>query len=92
MSQVMLVALAAFLVYLALRVVRMKRRSLPFVIAYPVFVLVFLGGSVATFVAAGHGAVRLGLQSGDPQLIVAVYGTTALAAVVLWFVARRLIG
>ena len=92
MSQFVLVALAAFLDYLALRVVRMKRRSLPLVVAYPVFVLIFLGGSVATFVAAGHGAAQFGLQDDDPRLLIGVYGATALGAVVLWLIARRAIG
>jgi len=92
MSQVALIALAAFLVYLALRVARMRRRSLPFLLAYPLFVLIFVGGSLATFVAAGYGVAQLGFPEEDPRLLIGVYGATLLGAAVLWLIARRAIG
>jgi hypothetical protein len=92
MTFVALGALAALFLYLALRVARMKRKSLPFVVAYPAFVIIFLGGAVATFVAASQGAVRLGFDGEAPRAIAGIYGATALAALVLWLIARGIIG
>ena len=85
----MWIAFGALLLYLALRVVQIKRRTLPFVIAYPLFVIIFLGGGVAVFVGAGWAAVALRL-SREVSLI-GVYGVTAVALVALWFVARRIV-
>ncbi len=90
MSPIALVALGALLLYLALRVGRMKR-SLPFVFAYPLFVIILLGGSAAIFVGATHSVVRLGLDGEDPRALIGVYAATAVGALVLWFVARRAI-
>ena len=91
MSLVALAALGALLLYLALRVARMKRRSLPFVLAYPLFVLILLGGSAAIFVVASHSAVWAGLDGENPRALIGIYGMTAVGALVLWFVARRAI-
>ncbi|MEQ1865847.1 MAG: hypothetical protein ABL996_14510 [Micropepsaceae bacterium] len=89
MSQVLLVAIGALLVHFAYRVVRMKRDGMPFLVAYPVFVLVVLGGGVGLFVGAGWAAVALRLPK--EAALVAVYGVTAAGLIVLWFVARRII-
>lgn len=92
MSPVFLIVGAALLVYLALRVAQMKRRSLPFLIAYPLFVLIFLGGGLATFVGMSHVAARLGLSAEDPAAMALVFGTTGLALLALSWIARRAIG
>lgn len=89
MTQFALVALGALLLYLALRVVQMKRRSMPFLVAYPLFVIVFLGGGVGMFVGASRLVAELRL--GQELAPAAVYGATALTLVILWLVARRLI-
>jgi hypothetical protein len=92
MSQIALVVGAALLVYLALRVVQIKRPSLPFLIAYPAFVLIFAGGGVALFIGLSHAAARLGYGSEDPAAMVAIFGGTALGLLVLSWIARRAIG
>lgn len=91
MSQLALVIGAALLVYLALRVVKIKRASLPFLIAYPVFVLIFVGGGAALFIGLSHAAVALGYGAKDPAALMAIYGGTALGLLVLSWVARRVI-
>jgi hypothetical protein len=83
------IAIGALALYLLLRVVQMKRRSLPFIVAYPVFVLVFVGGGIAIFVGASHTAVVLRL--GHEVALAFVYGLTLLALFPLWRIARRLI-
>jgi hypothetical protein len=92
MSQIVLVVGVALLVYLALRVVQIKRRSLPFLIAYPVFVLIFAGGGVAAFVGLSHAAARAGYSGEDPAVMVAIFGGTGLALLLLSWIARRVIG
>lgn len=92
MSQIALVVGAALLVYLALRVVQIKRPSLPFLIAYPVFVLVFAGGGVALFIGLSHVVARLGYFGDDPVALVAIFGGTAVGLLVLSWIARRAIG
>lgn len=92
MSQLVPVVAAALLVYLALRVVQIKRPSLPFVAAYPAFVLIFAGGGVALFIGLSNLAVRLGYGAEDPAAMVGVFGGTALGLWVLSWIARRAIG
>lgn len=92
MSQIVLVVGAALLVYLALRVVQIKRRSLPFLIAYPVFVLIFVGGGVALFIGLSHIVAGLGYSGEDPAAMVGIFGGTGLGLLVLSWVARRAIG
>jgi ABC-type antimicrobial peptide transport system permease subunit len=89
MSQVLLVAIGALLVHFAYRVAQMKRQGMPFLIAYPVFVLIVLGGGVGLFVGAGWAAVAVGLPK--EAALVVVYGVTAAGLIALWFVARRII-
>jgi hypothetical protein len=91
MSQFAWVALAALLLYFALRVWRLKRPSLPFLIAYPLFVAVLLGGALATFVAASRAAASFGYTAEDPIALAGVFGVTGLASLVLWWIARRTI-
>jgi hypothetical protein len=90
-SQFVLVTGGVFLVYLALRVAQMKR-SLPFVVAYPLFVLILVGGSVVAFIVASHGAVLAGFRGDDPRVRVAIFGVTAVASLILWLIARFAIG
>lgn len=92
MSQIVLAVAAALLVYLGLRVMQIKRPSLPFLVAYPVFVLIFVGGGLALFVGLSHVAARLGYGSEDPAAMVGVFGGTALGLWVLSWIARRAIG
>lgn len=82
-------AVGVLLVYFALRVVQMKRASMPFLVAYPLFVLVLLGGSVAVFLGASWiaGLVPLAREAA----LACVFGVTAIAVIVLWRIARRLI-
>ncbi|MBP6012328.1 MAG: hypothetical protein KBA31_08890 [Alphaproteobacteria bacterium] len=89
MSQALPIALGALLLYFALRVVQMKRASLPFLLAYPLFIVVLLGGSVAVFLGASWAVVLLGLSK-DMSLAV-VGGVTVLSVIALWRLARRLI-
>ncbi len=84
------IMVGAVLLYLALRVVQMKRPSMPFLIAYPLFVVILLGGGVALFVGFSWGAVLLDL--GHEASLAYTYGLTALGLFVLWRVARRVIG
>ena len=84
------IMVGAVLLYLALRVVQMKRPSMPFLIAYPLFVVILLGGGVALFVGFSWGAVLLAL--GHEASLAYSYGLTALGLFVLWRVARRVIG
>jgi hypothetical protein len=79
---------AAALVYFAVRVARMER-SLPFVIAYLVFVAVFVGGGIATFVGASWLAAVLRL--GREAALGLTFGVTVLSLFFLWWVARRAI-
>jgi hypothetical protein len=82
-------AVGALALYLALRVLQVKRPSMPFVLAYPLFVLIFAGGGVAIFVVAGHSAAALRLER---ELALAfTYGLTTVALFLLWRIARRLI-
>lgn len=88
MSQLAWGALAALLLYFALRVATMKR-SMPFVFAYPLFVLILLGGGIAVFLGASWAAVWLGLAR-EPALV-AIFGVTAVSLFLLWWLARRVI-
>jgi len=92
MSQIVLVVGTALLVYLALRVVQIKRPSLPFLIAYPVFVLIFVGGGLVAFVALSRAVAALGYGSEEPAAMVGIFGGTALALLILSWAARRAIG
>lgn len=90
MQYLVYIMAGAVLLYLALRVVQMKRESLPFLIAYPLFVLIFVGGGMALFVGFGWGASALGF--GREASLAYTYGLTALGLFVLWRIARRIIG
>ena len=85
MTQIAWAAVGALLLYFALRVAQMKR-SLPFLIAYPLFVLILVGGGIAVFIGTSWAATLLGL-SREAGLI-AIYGVTALSLFALWFLAR----
>jgi len=91
MSQIVLAVAAALLVYLALRVMQIKRPSLPFLVAYPAFVLIFVGGGLALFVGLSHVAARLGYTGEDPAALVGVFGGTAVGLLALSWIARRAI-
>lgn len=88
MTQLMLGAAAALLLLFAVRVARMPR-SLPFVVAYLVFVVVLVGGGVAVFVGSSWAAVWLRL--GKEAALLATFGTTLVSLFFLWWVARRAI-
>jgi hypothetical protein len=90
MSQLAYGIVAAVLLYLALRVAQMKRTGMPFLIAYPLFVLIFAGGGIALFIGFSWGAVLLGL--GREASLAYSYGLTAIGLFVLWRIARRVIG
>lgn len=90
MSQLVYGIVAAVLLYLALRVAQMKRAGMPFLIAYPLFVVILMGGGVALFVGFSWGAVLLDL--GHEASLAYTYGLTALGLFVLWRIARRVIG
>lgn len=90
MQYLVYIMAGAVLLYLALRVVQMKRESMPFLIAYPLFVLIFAGGGMALFVGFSWGAVLLDL--GHEASLAYTYGLTALGLFVLWRIARRVIG
>jgi len=92
MSQIVLAVGAALLAYFALRVVQMKRPSMPFLIAYPVFVVILVGGGVATFVGLAHVAAALGYSSEDPAALAGILGGTGICLLFLWWAARRAIG
>lgn len=89
MSFAVIGALIGLLLYLALRVVQIKRPSLPFLVAYPLFVLILWGGAIIVFVAMSNLASLLTL--GREASLVIVYGATGLATIALWVVARRVI-
>jgi hypothetical protein len=91
MSQIALVIGVALLAYLALRVVQIKRASLPFLIAYPIFLLIFVGGGVALFIGLSHGVAALGYTGEHPVGLAAIYGGTALGLLFLGWMARRVI-
>jgi hypothetical protein len=88
MSLIAWLAVAALLLYFALRVAQMKR-SMPFLIAYPLFVLILVGGGIAVFIGMSWVAAFLGL--GKEAALGTVYGVTALSLFVLWRLARRAI-
>ncbi len=83
------VAVGVLALYLALRVVQMKRQSMPFVVAYPLFVMIFVGGAVAIFVGASNAAAVLRLER--EFALAFSYGLTIVALFLLWRIARRLI-
>lgn len=89
MTQFALVALLALALYLALRVARIKRPSMPFLVAYPLFVLVLVGGGVAVFVGMSQVAAAYGL--GREAGLAAIYGATAVSLLILWFIAKRIV-
>jgi hypothetical protein len=91
MTQYAWVALAALLLYFALRVWRLKRPTLPFLIAYPLFVAILVGGALATFIGASRTAASLGYGAEDPVAMFGIFGVTGLASLVLWWIARRII-
>jgi hypothetical protein len=64
-------------------------RSLPFVVAYLVFVVVLVGGGVAVFVGSSWAAVWLGL--GKEAALGATFSATVVSLFFLWWVARRAI-
>lgn len=88
MTQIAWAAVAALLLYFALRVAQMKR-SLPFLIAYPLFVLILVGGGIALFVGTSWVAAMMKL--GKEAALIAIYGVTVLGLFVLWWLARRAI-
>jgi hypothetical protein len=79
---------AAVLAYFAVRVARMAR-SVPFVVAYVVFVALLIGGGIATFVGASWLAVLLRLE--QEAALGFTFGVTLLSLFFLWWVARRAI-
>ncbi len=88
MTQLMLAASAVLLVLFAVRVARMER-SLPFVVAYLVFVVLLVGGGVAVFIGTSWAAVLLGL--GKEAALGVTFGVTVVSLFFLWWVARRAI-
>ena len=76
------------LVYFAVRVARMPR-SLPFLVAYPLFVFILGGGGVAVFVGASWAATWL--RVGREVSLSIALGGTAVGLFVLWWVALRAI-
>jgi hypothetical protein len=88
MTQLMLAASAVLLVLFGVRVARMPR-SLPFVVAYLVFVVLLVGGGVAVFIGTGWAAVLLGL--GKEAALGVTFGATVVSLFFLWWVARRAI-
>ncbi len=92
MAYIVWATLVALLLYLALRVVQMKRRSMPFLIAYPLFVLILVGGGICVFLAASRVALTYGFTGEDPVALAGVFGVTGLCLLPLWWLARRAIG
>ena len=88
MTQLMLGAAIVLLVLFGVRVARMPR-SLPFVVAYFVFVVVLVGGGISVFVGASWAAVLLGL--GKEAALGATFSVTLVSLFFLWWVARRAI-
>jgi hypothetical protein len=92
MTPVVLAAAVALLLYLALRVVQMKRASLPFVAAYPLFVIILVGGGVSVFIGASFVAAAWIRDVEDTILRVGVFAVTGVCLLPLWWLARRTIG
>jgi hypothetical protein len=92
MTYIVWATLAALLAYLALRVVQMKRKTMPFVLAYPIFVLILVGGGVAVFLAGSRVALVYGYNGEDTVALAAIFGVTGLCLLPLWWLARRAIG
>ena len=88
MVQIGLAVGAVALVYFAVRVARMER-TLPFLLAYPLFVFLLVGGGMAIFVGASW--VSVWLRLGREAALGATFGTTALGLLLMWWVARRAI-
>ena len=88
MTPIMLGAAAVLLVIFGVRVARMQR-SLPFVVAYFVFVVVLVGGGVAVFLGASWLAVLLRLSK--EAALIATFGVTIASLFFLWWVALRAI-
>jgi hypothetical protein len=88
MTPIMLGAAVVLLLLFGVRVARMPR-SLPFVVAYFVFVVVLVGGGVAVFLGASWAVVLLRL--GKEAALAATYGVTLLSLFFLWWVAKRAI-
>lgn len=76
------------LIYFAVRVARMPR-SVPFVVAYLVFVVVLVGGGIAAFIGTSWLAVALRL--GKEAALGFTFGLTTVSLFFLWWVARRAI-
>ncbi len=89
MTDYLWIAVGVLALYLALRVVQIKRQSIPFIVAYPLFALIFVGGGTAIFVGATNAAVALQLPR-DLALAFS-YGLTVVALFFLWRIARRII-
>lgn len=92
MSQILLAVTAALFAYFALRVVQMKRPSMPFLIAYPVFLLIMVGGGLVAFIALSYAAATFGYNSEDAAALAGILGGTGFCLLLLWWVARRAIG
>jgi hypothetical protein len=92
MSQIVLAVGAALLAYFALRVVQIKRRSMPFLIAYPLFVAILVGGGLVTFIVLAHVAAAFGYNGEDPVALAGILGGTGFCLLFLWWAARRAIG
>jgi hypothetical protein len=88
MTQLMLGAAAVLLVLFGVRVSRMPR-SLPFAVAYAVFVIVVVGGGLAVFLGASWAAVLLGLSK--EAALAATLAATVISLFFLWWVAKRAI-
>lgn len=88
MTQLMLGVALVLLVLFGVRVARMPR-SLPFVVAFFVFVVVLVGGGVAVFLGASWAAVLLGL--GKEAALGVTFGVTLVSLFFLWWVAQRAI-
>lgn len=89
MTDFIWIAVGVLALYLALRVVQIKRQSIPFIVAYPLFVLIFVGGGTAIFVGATNAAAVL--QLGRELALAFSYGLTLVALFLLWRIARRMI-
>lgn len=85
---IMLGAAAVLLLLFGVRVARMPR-SLPFVVAYLVFVVVLVGGGIAVFLGSSWAAVWLGLSK--EAALGMTFGATLVSLFFLWWVARRAI-
>jgi hypothetical protein len=92
MSPVVIAAAVALFLYLALRVVQMKRKSLPFLVAYPLFVAILVGGGIAAFVGASYAAVAWVRGIDEAFVLAGVFAVTGVCLLPLWWLARRAIG